>query len=241
MGHSFFVPIARALAEHPARCGFPEHWQTDVFHGGASGSPGELWNSAEQDVAKARELIETGTVDLIGLANYFNTGSELSDYKRWIDMALAHNQRTRFLVHAPWCLYEGRTFREYEAHTEDIHFCVHTLIDQLQEAFPDTRFACIPQGRWMVCLWRLFEQGSLPGITGLCNINEEQSSDTCLFNDELGHGGSLAVSLGALLWLRIIYNIDLNEYEGQPAIHSTFRQLAQSIVDDDSYCSFERK
>jgi hypothetical protein len=234
MGHSFFAPIAKGLPEHARRCGIAGHRQTVVFHGGANGSPGKLWESDAPDVAQARALIESGTVDLLGLTFYPDVGSDLADYRRWVDLARAHNPRTRFFIMAPWTIKQDRPFAAYEEATRRSHARIHGLLDELRRAYPGTAFFCIPEGLWMVELWRRFDRGDLPEVTAL-EPPEKERGATTLFADHFGHGGPLAVRNGVLLWLAAIYGVDLRSYDYDPGTKADLRALAAEIVERDPY------
>lgn len=243
LGHSFFAPIARSFAGHPDRCGFPNHKQTVVFQGGENGSPGKLWDSQTRAVTHAKKLLESGTVDLVGLT-CARTGSDIADYRRWVDLALTNNPKTRFIIQAPWATYQNKTFVQYEADSETVLTLIHQLIDELRRAYPQTTFLCIPQGRGMVGLWRLFDEGKLPEISsvkGNSRAKGDKSADRapCLFLDDLGHGGELPVEMGALLWLAVIYKVDLNQYQWQTNTRFDLKKLAQDIVKGDPYCGLE--
>jgi len=245
LGHSFFAPIAKSFTEHPGRCGFPNHKQTVVFHGGENGSPGMLWNSQTKDVGQARKLLESGTVDLLGLTCAM-AGSDFSDYRRWVDLALKNNPKTRFIIQAPWAIYQNKTFAQYEADSEKVLNRIHELIDELRRAYPQTTFLCIPQGRGMVGLWRLYDEGELPevhAIKGNSAVNGSKNADKehCLFLDDLGHGGNLPVKMGALLWLAVIYKVDLNKFQWQMNTKFDVKKLAQDIVQNDPYCGLKSK
>jgi len=147
LGHSFFHPIARSFEPLPGQNGFPAHRQTIVAHPSASGAPGQLWNSDAADVRQAKALLATGAVDLVGLTYYGNVGSGLEDYRKWVDLALAHNAKTRFLLQVPWARFEDRTRAEYEARCELSQGNVHNIIGKLRLAYPQTSFRCIPQSR----------------------------------------------------------------------------------------------
>lgn len=235
LGHSFFAPIVMNLSDHPARCGFPRHKQTVVFHGGNNGAPGMLWASPLPDVAQAKKLLASGTVDLVGLTFYPNVGSDLSDYRKWIDLALKHNPKTRFIIQSPWAIYENKTLAQYTTDSEMALKQIHLIIDQLRKAYPGNTFLCIPQGRWMVGLWRLYAGGELPEVTMLKRANPNDK-DSCLFRDSLGHGGDIPVKMGALLWLATIYQVDLNQYQWKTNTRYDLKKLAQEIVRNDPYC-----
>ena len=43
---------------------------------------------------------------------------------------------------------------------------IEEMIDEIKGDYPETTIFCIPQGAWMIELWRKFEQGELPLYTG---------------------------------------------------------------------------
>lgn len=196
-----------------------------------------LWESREADVVKAKELLRSGRVDLLGLTYYYpGKGSDLSDYRKWVDLALKYNARTRFVIQSPWARYNNSSFAAYEAAVEEGLKNVHRLIDQLRAAYPGTSFYCIPQGRWMVGLWRLYNRGELPEISA---VQEAPPLTTCLFIDKLGHGGKIPVEMGALLWLAVIYQVDLNQYGWETNTRADLKKLAQDICRSDPYCGLK--
>ncbi len=235
MGHSFFSPIARNLPMHAENAGIVSHRQVVVAHGGQGGSPGNLWNSPQEDVARAKEWIATGEVDLIGLTFYPFVASEVEDYRRWVDLALSHNPDTIFVIQAPWAIKGKNGFEQYRFAADQMQAMVHERIAKLRELYPDSRFLCLPQGRWMVELWHLYEAGELGEITKFVAPRHNQSQDS-LFSDSFGHGGRLAIREGALLWLAVIYDVDLREYEYDTGIGYDLKGLVQRIVDEDPYC-----
>ncbi|MBI5722622.1 MAG: hypothetical protein HZA50_01595 [Planctomycetes bacterium] len=233
LGHSFFAPIAKELDQHPKQCGFPNHKQTIVFHGGFNGAPGMLWKSTDEDVEKAKKLLATGAVDLVAMTYHPAMGSEVADYQNWTDLALKHNPKTRFVIHAPWAMYKDQTLAQFEAESEKGLAKIHEIIDQLRKTYPKTSFLCIPQSRWMVGLWKLYEKKELPEVTAVKRA-DKQSTD-CLFLDGLGHGGSIPVKMGALLWLTVIYEVDLTKYKFDTGTKADLKKLAQEIADGDPY------
>jgi hypothetical protein len=235
LGHSFFAPIVNNLSDHPARCGFPKHKQTVVFHGGSKGAPGMLWASPLPDVAQAKKLLESGTVDLLGLTFYPYVGSEVSDYRKWIDLALKHNSKTRFIIQSPWAIYENKTLAQYTDDSEKSLKQIHLIIDSLRQAYPGNTILCIPQGRWMAGLWRLYSGGELPEVA-ILKRNNPSDKDPCLFLDHIGHGGDIPVKMGALLWLATIYQVDLNTYPWKTNTRYDLKKLAQEIIRNDPYC-----
>lgn len=231
LGHSFFAPIAREFEKHPTKCGIDEHSQFVVFHGGANGSPGRLWASDQDDVARAKELIGSGDVDLVGLTFFPEIGSETADYKRWVELGVKTNPDMKFFIMAPWPRYFGRSLEEYEAVWDEFHPVVDDIIDELREEFPETTIYCIPQGKWMIELWKLYEADKLKEVEVLARENRREDK-TCLFTDSLGHGGRIPVQLGVLLWLTAIYDVDVREYELATGVETDLKQIAWQIIRD---------
>ncbi len=235
MGHSFFAPVANYLSTHARLAGFDSHRQMVVPVGGIPGTAGELWKSRQERVVKAKELIQTGNVDIIGLTYHPDGGSGVADYSHWVELALRYNPNTSFLIQAPWAFKKNKNLAEFEKETEKWHDAVHKIIDELRQNYPETRFTCIPQGRWMVELWRLFDAGKIPELTVFV---AQRGGDRrgALFGDQLGHAGILPLRTGALLWLAVIYNFDLSRYAGEIGTAADLKSLAQKLVYEDPYC-----
>ncbi len=230
LGHSFFCPVVRHLPDHTEPLGLEAHEQMIVFHGGKSGSPGLMWKSPKNDISRAKAWLQTGEVDLVAMTFHSDGESRFEDYQLWVALALEHNPDTRFLIQSTWPFKRDRTLAEFEAFALEIEKSVLTIRDQLREAYPGKKFGCVPQGRWMVELWRLHEGGKLPELTGL--MPEAKAKDpSCLFRDHLGHGGELALKEGVLLWLAAIYSVDLGEYEYEAACEADVKKLASSILE----------
>lgn len=230
MGHSFFAPIAKAFEEHPARCGFTDHRQTLVYHGGRGGAPKALWNDDSKEVAEAKAELKSGGVDLLGLT-FYPQGSQLEDYCRWIDLALEHNPETKLVIHSPWPRYLNRTLEQYEMINALKANYISGLIKQLNKRYPNTQFLCIEQGRWMIGLWHAVEEGSLSEITAIKRTSSGARNE-CLFLDDLGHGSKIPVQLGALLWLATIYEVDLEQYDWDTNLEFDAKKLAKEICEN---------
>ena len=102
-------------------------------------------------------------------------------------------------------------------------------MDLLKTKYPDTTFLMIPQGTWMVELWKLYENKQLPEVKDLVKRGDG------LFSDQFGHGGSIAVKEGALVWLRILYGIDLTTYDYSTNTKYDLKALAQKIADEEPH------
>ena len=118
---------------------------------------------------------------------------------------------------------------------------IHSMIDELREEYPDNIFLCVPQGRWMVELWRLFEARKIPQLTELVGRGKARSRNA-LFRDDFGHGGEIAEREGALLWLYVLYGVDLDAYDEYSSNSGyDLKALAQKICESDRYCNIEAK
>ncbi|MEM1227469.1 MAG: EF-hand domain-containing protein [Planctomycetota bacterium] len=237
MGHSYFVPIVKHIDEHAKKLGLSHHQQYVAPSGGASGSPGRLWTSEKAGVQHAKTLLESGKVELLALTFHYE-GSSLKDYRRWVDLALEHNPNTVIVIQSPWSIKNQKQLPEYSDTVTQAVQAVHAIMDELRAEFPDTTFLCVPQGQWMVELWRLFEGGQLPELTQFVGKGRGKLQQA-LFRDEFGHGGELAEKEGALLWLRVLYGVDLDSYPHSTNTKADLKSLAQSICDSDPYCSFQ--
>ncbi len=227
MGHSFFAPIAKAFDSHPARAGFTEHQQTVVFRGGPNGSPAALWNNRSSQVEDAKSALKSGEIDLLALT-YYPLMSSIDDYRKWIDLALENNKKTIIVIHFPWPRYMDRTLEQYEFMNRLKLSYLIWVMKELKEQYPGTDFRCIQQGRWMIGLWKAFEEGKLAEISVVKRAGW-RDRNKCLFRDTLGHGGKIPIELGALLWLATIYEVDLEKYEWDTNVGFDVKKLAKEI------------
>ncbi|HCE44251.1 MAG TPA: hypothetical protein DET40_11945 [Lentisphaeria bacterium] len=212
MGHSFFMPIAEKFKQHPPRCGFTGYRQFTAGAGGDQGAPGNIWKRLAAD-APVRKLIEAGQVDAIVLTYYPNSGSELSDYERWVDYGLKYNAGTQFYVVAPWPKYNHTSLAEFEKDGQKHYAIIKGIIEQLQKKYKDTKFTCIPQGLGVIELRRRFEKGEIPELAGLCKEDASKKEGEFLFIDKLGHGDKMIHTLSQLIWLAVIFNVDVRTYD----------------------------
>lgn len=248
LGHSFFVPTVGQLDDHAQSLGLTNHKQFVVKSGGASGSPGRLWNSDLPDAIHAKRLLESGNVELLAMTTH-HIGSTVEDYRRWIDLAVKHNPRTVVVIQSPWDYImryperkEMHELESYAAAVEKANDAVHGVIDQLREAHPDTTFICIPQGRFMVELWRLHENNKLPEITDVLGKGSaKERAQRSIFRDKVGHAGELPQKIGPLFWLYPIYGVDPAEYKAfSTGTQLDLKPMIKQICDDDPYCIFPK-
>ena len=235
MGHSLFAPVAWQLPGHADYCGYLQHEQVVHFAGGIYGAPGWLWDHIGEDESVKAELKE-GDNDILGMTAHY-IWSEVEDYQRWIDFALAYgNTDITVFIMTPWPLHNEGTYEEVRADMDYAHETVHSRIDALRALYPDLTFFCIPQGEAMLELWRLFEEGSLPEIDGPYQGADDPPGDY-LYADTV-HGGTMAMQLSQLIWLASIYKFDVRKYTDPSDFDFDLAQLAWDICTSCSYSLF---
>jgi hypothetical protein len=226
IGHSFFIPIARELPDHAARAGVVGHTQSEFFSGGESGTPSSLW----EDLTKRDEILailNTGTVDVFAMT--YDPDSE--GYTEWIDSALAANPNTTIYIGLPWIDYPSDYPTDVYAST---WLTAHRetwpdVLDGLRALYPGVEILNLPYGQSTIELRLLFEDGNLPDVTALTG-----PAATSLFTDYKGHAGQMIKDTAPLVWLGILYGIDLATYDWDHGYATDIRQIAQAIVDEEN-------
>ena len=215
MGHSFFLPSVRELSMIIPDTVVVGHKQHRVGAGGAGGSPGKLWANKLNRDAGQRHL-DTKNIDLLVMTYHSKENSAVEHYSKWFDYAIAQNPETTFMVTIPWA---GRL---YKADKERLDYLktggqrLHeALIVKLREKYPENKILFCPYGLGTYDLIDQFNEGKLPGVKYLLNMDrkargESKAKKEQLLNDELGHPGELVAKIGALLWLQTLYNYNLS-------------------------------
>ncbi|MDG2335218.1 MAG: hypothetical protein P8Q97_13415 [Myxococcota bacterium] len=226
MGHSFFRPFAEEMPFHAAQAGIVGHTQNVVFRGGANGAPEALWNDPVTR-AEIQGYLDAGDVELFGMtvsADY----PGLTGYINWFDYALAQNPDTRFMLALPWlgqpASYTASNYANawHAAHAGPWH----NLVDTMRALYPNVDIICNPYGQSGLELRLLFDAGNLPDITAV-----QGPAATSLHTDTLGHAGHILKDLGELVWLNVIYDVDLLTYNYNPPWTNDLKAIAQSIMD----------
>jgi hypothetical protein len=227
IGHSFFNPIAKGMADHAHRAGLPDHSQEVVFSGGASGSPQALWENAGKR-NEIQNILNSGDIQLFGMTYHPNYPG-IEGYQNWVAYALQKNPGTMFFIAMPWLTNpESMSAAQYESIWEaGLPLAIHGHIDTLREHYPENVFYCIPYGQAAIELYKLYEAGDLPDVQTLVNIG---GSDA-VFRDSFGHPDDILVTLAQLVWLSAIYGIDLSTYSYDPGYVTDLKAIAQGIVD----------
>jgi hypothetical protein len=147
IGHSFFVPVAAAFDQLADPTLFPDHAYDRYFASGAMGSPGQLWDDADGSRTEIEGKLATGQVELLGLTMYGGLGSQLQDYRNWMDLALAYNPDTRFLIGIPWVAAgPSMTAEDFAALNDTWGDDTIQIVTELRAIYPKTRIDLINYG-----------------------------------------------------------------------------------------------
>ncbi len=222
MGHSFFWPSVHQLKKVVPDTPLLGHKQFLVQGGGAKGSPGKLWEN--QKTRKAGQAhLNTKSIDLLVLTYHSPGNSSIEHYSKWFDYALAQNPDTTCMVTLAWGthLYKADETRLNNLKNGPSRL-YDALIVKLRKKYPENTVLYCPYGLGTYELIDRFNQGKLPGIKFLLNMDREtrplsRKNNEQIFNDELGHAGELVSTLGALLWLKTLHDIDLSTVSPQRA------------------------
>ena len=222
MGHSFFWPSVKQLDKIIPDTDLSEHKQHLVQAGGAKGSPGQLWEN-KQTRERGQRQLNTKTIDLLVLTYYSPVNSSVEHYSKWFDYAISQNPDVTFMVTVAWGthLYKADKVR-LDKLLKGPSWIYRTLIMELRKKYPKNKILYCPYGLGTYELIDRFNEGKLPGIKHLLNMDKQarqksrQQGDQ-LFNDELGHAGELVSTLGALLWLKTLYDYDFSTLKAQRA------------------------
>lgn len=211
MGHSFFVPSAKALEKLAPDTNVVGHEQVIIGKGGAGGSPGKLWDDPQKRDAAQRQL-DTKQIDLLVLTYYSPENSSVEHYSRWFDYAIAQNPKTVFMITIPWAthLHEADETR-LKVFRLGTHLLHDALITPLRAKYPDSTILYCPYGLGTYELIDRLNAGKLPGVKHVAPADKRRErSETYLLTDQLGHPSELVARLGSILWLKTLYNTDLS-------------------------------
>ena len=227
IGHSFFIPVARVFEGKAKLAGITKHKQQTVFAGGAKGSPGNLWRGPKQK--QIQDMLRKGDVDLLGMT-YHPEGSGVDDYKRWIDFALKHNPKTNFVIGLTWGIGgPSRNLLDFRMQNRMGHELLFAqLISVLRKAYPKNTITCMNYGPAADVLKELFENKKLPDAKAM--VDREDG----VFSDIFGHAGKITLDLSALVWLSVIYNVDLTQAKWKSKYKTDLRKLADTIAKDNA-------
>ena len=226
IGHSFFRPFAEQVPFHATQAGIVGHTQNVVFRGGPNGAPEALWNDP---VARAeiQGYLDAGDVEVFGMTIHGDYPG-LTGYINWFDYALAQNPNTRFMLALPWLPQPASyTASAYESAWHATHGGLwQDFLDTMRALYPGVDIFNNPYGQSAVELRLLLDAGNLPGVTAV-----QGPAATSIHTDTLGHAGDILKDLGELVWLNVIYDVDLLTYSYSPPWATDLNAVAQAIMD----------
>ena len=225
MGHSFFIPVAKSFDQHAKLNGFSKHKQIAIFSGGQSGTPGSLWKSKKKSQI-IKKILGSGNIQLLGMT-WGSVNSSYEDYKRWIDFALEHNPKTRFMIGLSWHTKgpERKAEEFTKATLESAQRFFEEKVAKLRKAYPGNSITVINYGASAAELKVRFEAGKLNGD---CRKMVERKSG--LFTDKFGHAGPMIIDLSALTWLKTLYGADFKEVKLARTYRTDLRAIAEKLV-----------
>ena len=148
--------------------------------------------------------------------------SSVEHYSRWFDYAISNNPSVTFMVALPWAkqmhLADDTRLEEMKAGlTETL---VDRIVEPLRKKYPDNKVLYCPYGLGTVELVERFNDENLPGVKYLLDEDRKRrkisvKKQESLFKDETSHPNALVTKLGALLWLKTLYDYDLSSLESQ--------------------------
>jgi hypothetical protein len=223
IGHSFFIPVAKAFDVIASESDFPSHQARLVFAPGQAGSPGQMWENGDSR-QQVEAILANGDIDLFGMpvATTPSRDKALGAYQQWIDLARTYNPDTSFFIGQVW-MARGASMddQKYADLIEQGAQRSFEIVQGLRAAYPNNQIYFINYGKIAADMKFAFSAGELPDIEQLVGREE-----TSLFvDDKIGHGGRLMTELCALTWVTILY-----EAETEQVVHSAFSEEAQQIL-----------
>ena len=240
IGHSFGLPFAERIEDFANNSEIDGHVQNIVFRGGnTNGNAEGLWND-ETARAEIQAILDQGQTDLLIMICCPNDPRNPAAYwgiPKWVDYALAQNPETKFGLALPW-LASPEQYPDAETFSNNWNMLHErlwlTVITNLRSRYPGTEFLDIPHGAAAVELRNRFEAGTLNDVSTLIG-----SDGAAIFRDEQGHPDNILHDLGTLVWLGLIYDVDLSIYPtGDPGnrisrYETDLREIAQLIVNTE--------
>jgi hypothetical protein len=236
MGHSFFDPIANIFPGYAASAGFGGHTQDDFFSGGDGGAPIAFWSdTGSRNNIGIKQVLDQGAITLFGMTLYPHEDRDydLQGYKNWIDYALQSSDNFTVFIGMPWLTHPAAlSAKQYKKDWLEMEAAeIHDFIDQLRAAYPNLEFYCIPYGMGPVELKKMFDAGQLPEFEHLVSTG----SGSYIFSDDLGHGSDIINRVSALIWLKAIYGVDLDEYSYNHPYSVDLKALATRIMNQHDH------
>ena len=236
IGNSFFRPYAEKLDELAIEAGFENHSSTRIIRGGDNGRPINFWNdSTTVEHNQIKATLDQGTIDFFGMTAGHEPDDRIEGHRAWIEYALQSNPDINIFIAIPQIDFPA----DWDERAEEFGFdsilelypffvndIVHdSMVDQLRIEFPSTNIFTIPTGWTSVHLDQMNMNNQL-----LDNITRFGPQETSLFTDDKGHQGDIIREAGGLLWLKSIYDVDLNMFDYDTGFETDLKAIAETIV-----------
>lgn len=238
IGNSFFRPYAEQLDVVAADEGYANHNSTLVFRGGENGLAISFWNdSTTERHREIKEAFDNGGIEYFGMTAGSSPTNRTEGFKEWIQYGLQENPDMKVFISIPpfdfptnWTdTAQHFGFNSIESFYDYfINTIVHkTVVDPLRAEFPNTPIFTIPTGWAAVHLLKMKQDGLL-----LDSVDLSGPRATSLFTDTKGHQGEIIIDAGALMWIKGIYNMDLNASAHETGFNTDLHGLADQIMND---------
>jgi len=210
MGHSFFRPAAENLLKIIPDTNVVNHTELIVMSGGASGSPGRLWENESKRKA-GQAYLDKGNVEFFAMTYFDKSNSGVEHYSKWFDYALQKNPNITFMIALPWGAFLFKASQtEIDSAEQGYKKLFDELIVTLRKKYPNNKIIYCPYGLGVYELINRLNAGNLPGIKHILNPKRSKTSNDQILRDPLGHGTELVTILSSLIWMQTIYNYDIS-------------------------------
>ena len=253
IGNSFFKPYADNLNTLATQANLNEHSSTVVKRGGENGRPINLWNdSTTEEHQLIKSTLDQGNIEVFGMTSGYDIGSDnpTEGHSAWINYALQKNPNIIvFIAIGSFDFPNGDsngTRPDWDTFASDngfnsiqefydyyINEVIHKeIVDELRLEFPSTKIFTIPTGWATKNLAQMNLDNEL--LDDISMVGPKSSS---IFTDEKGHQGQIVIETGTMVWLNIIYNVDLSSFNYDTGFTTDLNAIAQDIIDshDSNY------
>ena len=253
IGNSFFKPYADHLNTLATEANLNEHSSTVVKRGGELGRPINLWNDSNTEEHQLiKSTLDQGNIEVFGMTSGYDIGSDnpTEGHSAWINYALQNNPNIIiFIAIGSFDFPNGDsngTRPDWDTFASDngfnsiqefydyyINEMIHKeIVDKLRLEFPSTKIFTIPTGWATKNLTQMNLDNEL-----FDDISMVGSKSSSIFTDEKGHQGQIVIETGTMVWLNIIYNVDLSSFNYDTGFTTDLNAIAQDIIDshDSNY------
>ena len=222
------------------------HQSESFFRGGYNGSAFAIWDDPASQ-ATIKEYLDEGDIDMFGMTIFVDHEvsetegahplNQIQGIKNWIEYAIAQNPDTLFFIGLPWLgrplEYVGETgdphtsgYKEYNEVILESEQGIKALIDDLRQTFTESEIFLLAYGQGSVELRTLYNRGNLPDVDTLVSTNDLVG----IHSDEHGHAEQMLTDLNTLIWLQLIYNYTVLEFEKEYPYLTDIKSIAYEIA-----------